>query len=223
VGARGGALVDVLTAALAAAALAAAAGWTLSSARSRAAGHDEAPTALATDRDTLASQRFQAALDACRGLPARLIGLADAADAQAAALRDAHKAGRPIGSHRVKPEWRPPWELQRDSPRLPVIAWQLLDRAFEQLAATLDDNSSGSDARANACEQLATAARRVAEQLANDDDARQFSSELARCGFCGKRARDVRKIIAGPTTSICDECVQLCVETLDEDPDSDAD
>jgi ATP-dependent Clp protease ATP-binding subunit ClpX len=45
-----------------------------------------------------------------------------------------------------------------------------------------------------------------------------MSSELARCAFCGKRARDVRKIIAGPTSAICDECVGLCVEILDEEP-----
>lgn len=38
-----------------------------------------------------------------------------------------------------------------------------------------------------------------------------------RCSFCGKRRRDVRKIIAGPGVFICDQCVQLCNEVLVED------
>jgi ATP-dependent Clp protease ATP-binding subunit ClpX len=50
----------------------------------------------------------------------------------------------------------------------------------------------------------------------NVDGQRELSSELARCAFCGKRARNVRKIIAGPTSAICDECVDLCVEVLEE-------
>lgn len=40
-----------------------------------------------------------------------------------------------------------------------------------------------------------------------------------RCSFCGKDAKDVRKLIAGPTVHICDECVQLCREIIDEDRD----
>ena len=38
-----------------------------------------------------------------------------------------------------------------------------------------------------------------------------------RCSFCGKEAKDVRKLIAGPKVHICDECVQLCREIIDED------
>ena len=40
-----------------------------------------------------------------------------------------------------------------------------------------------------------------------------------RCSFCGKRQDQVRKLIAGggrPGTFICDECVRLCNEILDE-------
>jgi ClpX C4-type zinc finger len=100
--------------------------------------------------------------------------------------------------HRVSPDWRPPWELHRDSPRLPVTAWQQLDRAFDELAATLDDPDADLRAHAHGYEQLATAARHVAGELAGDETDRQFSSELARCAFCGKAARDVKKIITGP-------------------------
>ncbi len=38
-----------------------------------------------------------------------------------------------------------------------------------------------------------------------------------RCSFCGKRRRDVQKIIAGPGVFICDHCIQLCNEVLAED------
>jgi hypothetical protein len=172
---------------------------------------------LAAERNTAATVAFQTALDACRGLPARLTRIAEAAEAKAAALRDGQDAGLTAAPHHVSADWRPPWELRRDSPRLPVIAWQLLDRAFDQLTAALDDPNANLHTRASAFAQLAKAAREVAKQLENDDGQRELSSELARCAFCGKRARDVRKIITGPTSAICDECVDLCVEILDEE------
>jgi len=38
-----------------------------------------------------------------------------------------------------------------------------------------------------------------------------------RCSFCGKTQEQVRKLVAGPNVYICDECVELCNEILDED------
>jgi ClpX C4-type zinc finger len=38
-----------------------------------------------------------------------------------------------------------------------------------------------------------------------------------RCTFCGKSQIDVRKLIAGPTVFICDECVALCVKICEDD------
>src|SRR5881392_1890628 len=39
-----------------------------------------------------------------------------------------------------------------------------------------------------------------------------------RCSFCGKSQEDVRRLIAGPgAVYICDECVELCREIIDED------
>jgi len=38
-----------------------------------------------------------------------------------------------------------------------------------------------------------------------------------RCTFCGKSQFDVRKLIAGPTAFICDECVALCVKICEDD------
>ena len=38
-----------------------------------------------------------------------------------------------------------------------------------------------------------------------------------KCSFCGKSQEQVRKLIAGPGVYICDECVDLCNEILDEE------
>lgn len=42
-----------------------------------------------------------------------------------------------------------------------------------------------------------------------------------KCSFCGKTQDAVKKIIAGPNVYICDECVDLCNEIIDEDVDDD--
>ena len=38
----------------------------------------------------------------------------------------------------------------------------------------------------------------------------QDSKNTLYCSFCGKSQHEVRKLIAGPTVFICDECVELC-------------
>ncbi len=43
------------------------------------------------------------------------------------------------------------------------------------------------------------------------------SDENFRCSFCGKRRDQVRKLIAGPSVYICDECVGLCNEIMAEE------
>jgi ATP-dependent Clp protease ATP-binding subunit ClpX len=43
------------------------------------------------------------------------------------------------------------------------------------------------------------------------------TSETLRCSFCGKSQEDVKKLIAGHTVYICDECINLCNEILAED------
>src|SRR4029078_2972714 len=35
-----------------------------------------------------------------------------------------------------------------------------------------------------------------------------------KCSFCNKSQRDVRKLIAGPTVYICDECVDICLDII---------
>ncbi len=41
--------------------------------------------------------------------------------------------------------------------------------------------------------------------------------EVLRCSFCNKSQRDVKKLIAGPTVYICDECVDICLDIIAED------
>jgi hypothetical protein len=48
----------------------------------------------------------------------------------------------------------------------------------------------------------------------------ETASENLRCSFCGKSQDDVRKLIAGPTVYICDECIDLCCEILAEEYES---
>ena len=37
------------------------------------------------------------------------------------------------------------------------------------------------------------------------------------CSFCGKNQKEVKKLIAGPTVFVCDECVKLCMDIIKED------
>lgn len=43
------------------------------------------------------------------------------------------------------------------------------------------------------------------------------TSELLKCTFCGKSQKQVRKLIAGPSVYICDECIELCNEIIEEE------
>jgi ATP-dependent Clp protease ATP-binding subunit ClpX len=43
------------------------------------------------------------------------------------------------------------------------------------------------------------------------------SKNTLYCSFCGKSQHEVRKLIAGPTVFICDECVELCMDIIHEE------
>ncbi|TJY70494.1 ATP-dependent Clp protease ATP-binding subunit ClpX [Arthrobacter sp. CAU 1506] len=43
------------------------------------------------------------------------------------------------------------------------------------------------------------------------------SADLLKCSFCGKSQKQVRKLIAGPGVYICDECIELCNEIIEEE------
>ena len=46
------------------------------------------------------------------------------------------------------------------------------------------------------------------------------SKNTLYCSFCGKSQHEVRKLIAGPTVFICDECVELCKDIIQEEKKS---
>ena len=41
--------------------------------------------------------------------------------------------------------------------------------------------------------------------------------DLVKCSFCGKSQKQVKKLIAGPGVYICDECIELCNDIIDEE------
>src|SRR5438876_5328692 len=43
------------------------------------------------------------------------------------------------------------------------------------------------------------------------------TKKLLLCTFCGKNQHEVRKLVAGPTVFICDECVELCTDIIREE------
>ena len=55
--------------------------------------------------------------------------------------------------------------------------------------------------------------------MAKKDD----SNENLFCSFCGKNQKEVNKLIAGPAVYICDECIQLCSEIIEEENENNAD
>jgi ATP-dependent Clp protease ATP-binding subunit ClpX len=49
------------------------------------------------------------------------------------------------------------------------------------------------------------------------------SSDKLNCSFCGKVQDDVKKLIAGPSVYICNECVDLCNDIIEEEIKSEED
>jgi ATP-dependent Clp protease ATP-binding subunit ClpX len=46
---------------------------------------------------------------------------------------------------------------------------------------------------------------------------KESGDDALRCSFCNKSQREVKKLIAGPTVFICDECVDICLDIIAED------
>jgi ClpX C4-type zinc finger len=153
-------------------------------------------------------------LNAHTSLQARLVAVSDSALEHAEALERLDSAGiapRPV---RANADWQPPPELSRDLPRPGAPeAWQALDRSFDALLAALDEPEARCVEHARAYTAVGRAARQVADGLAG-----ATSLELAAgCSFCAKPREEVRRLIAGPGVYVCDECVALCVELMEEE------
>src|SRR6195952_5027134 len=57
--------------------------------------------------------------------------------------------------------------------------------------------------------------------MASDLDKRRDDMHGLSCSFCGKSQKEVRKLIAGPTVYICDECIGLCNDIIAEEVEKD--
>ena len=48
-------------------------------------------------------------------------------------------------------------------------------------------------------------------------DDKKSGDKLLYCSFCGKSQHEVRKLIAGPSVFVCDECITLCNDIMREE------
>lgn len=53
--------------------------------------------------------------------------------------------------------------------------------------------------------------------MSDDKDNNENDGKLLICSFCGKNQHEVRKLIAGPSVFVCDECVELCNDIIKEE------
>ena len=53
--------------------------------------------------------------------------------------------------------------------------------------------------------------------MTEDSRGRHDDGKLLYCSFCGKSQHEVRKLIAGPSVFVCDECVELCNDIIREE------
>ena len=53
--------------------------------------------------------------------------------------------------------------------------------------------------------------------MSDDHDGNGSEGKLLHCNFCGKSQHEVRKLIAGPSVYVCDECVELCNDIIREE------
>jgi len=60
-------------------------------------------------------------------------------------------------------------------------------------------------------------ARKESGKMTEDRGGRNESGKVLYCSFCGKSQHEVRKLIAGPSVFICDECVELCNDIIREE------
>ena len=53
--------------------------------------------------------------------------------------------------------------------------------------------------------------------MSNDQRGNGGKDKVFHCSFCGKSQHEVRKLIAGPSVYVCDECVALCNDIINEE------
>lgn len=58
--------------------------------------------------------------------------------------------------------------------------------------------------------------------MSKDKKGSKDDEKLLYCSFCGKSQDEVRKLIAGPSVYVCDECVELCNDIIKEELEGDS-
>src|SRR5512138_424573 len=58
--------------------------------------------------------------------------------------------------------------------------------------------------------------------MSEDSRGRHDDGKLLYCSFCGKSQHEVRKLIAGPSVYVCDECVELCNDIIRDELQDDS-
>ena len=53
--------------------------------------------------------------------------------------------------------------------------------------------------------------------MSDESRGKHDDGKLLYCSFCGKSQHEVRKLIAGPSVFVCDECVELCNDIIREE------
>ena len=100
----------------------------------------------------------------------------------------------------------------------PAIAWAAHRHEAALIAAALNADRAAfqEDIPAMAAAALQSRAASAVERVADGPD-RVDRRRHTRCSFCGKHQDQVRKLVAGPGVYICDGCIDLCQEVLEED------
>ena len=47
--------------------------------------------------------------------------------------------------------------------------------------------------------------------------AKKYNNVVLHCSFCKKSQNEVKKLVAGPSVYVCDECIKLCNKIIEED------
>jgi hypothetical protein len=108
----------------------------------------------------------------------------------------------------------------RDFRDAKAMARSLRDALKTKAVETSHSESLELIARAFGCENWNILSAKIdAAQLSSGSTAGHrgpTQQEILYCSFCGKNQHEVRKLIAGPGVYICDECVDLCTDIVDE-------